>query len=42
MVIKTLPDPTTKPNGNTHLMSQKQRRSQSGLKHFLIYFIFLY
>ncbi|CAF3190640.1 unnamed protein product [Rotaria sp. Silwood2] len=29
MVIKILPDPSTKPNGNDHLISQKQRRSHS-------------
>ncbi|CAF0867927.1 unnamed protein product [Rotaria sordida] len=29
MVIKILPDPSTKPNINDHLISQKQRRSQS-------------
>jgi hypothetical protein len=32
MVIKTLPDPSTKPNGNNRFISPSQRRSQSGLQ----------
>ena len=36
MVVRTLPDPSTKLNGNNHFMSQKQKRSQSGMKIFPI------
>lgn len=39
MVIKTLPDPSTKSNDNNHFIPQKQRRSQSGMNNFSFSFI---